>query len=47
LEAQLENTAAIAKVDINRTIESPFLLNQGDNPGTRQLPEITGTSGSA
>jgi hypothetical protein len=47
LEAQLENTKTIAKVDEHRVIESQFLLNQGENPGTPKLPEVTGTSGSA
>jgi hypothetical protein len=47
LEAQLEHSVAIARVDMCRKLECPFILKQGEHTGNRQLPAIVGTSGSA
>ncbi|SFR46776.1 hypothetical protein SAMN04488005_2289 [Yoonia tamlensis] len=47
LETQLERTSALARVEINRMIESSFLPNQGDNPGTQQFLTISGAGGRA
>ncbi|MDO6588700.1 MULTISPECIES: hypothetical protein [Rhodobacterales] len=47
LEAQLENAAASARVEMNRVIESAILSTQGGKTGTEQLSANVGTSGSA
>ncbi|MCG3266764.1 hypothetical protein [Yoonia sp. I 8.24] len=47
LEAQLENAAASARVEMSRMIESAHFLAQGENTGTEQLSANVGTSGNA